>query len=152
VVAGLPVAAAAAAGAGLWRTAARAKDGLPTGEAAALLAAEAVARSWSRPTGWVVALLQHLQRNQLRWLLVSYAGVHAARLGLEAGAAHMLSVGDVVSRRSSGFAVSASWNDGAREDFDPAKFAMVWRLARVIELERGVAQVARLGAVREVVS
>jgi hypothetical protein len=64
----------------------------------------------------------------------------------------MLGVGEVVSRRSSGFAVSASWNGGGREDFDPARFASVWRLARVAELERGGELLARLGVVGDAVA
>ena len=139
----LPLAAASAA---VSLGSAAPVEGFPRGADAVLLATTAVRRSWGPATGFALGLLHHWKQRQLSWLLSGYAAVHAARLRAEASATHLLSVGDVVSARGSGFRVSALRNDGSTEDFDPAKFALVWCQARVVDLERQGTQLARLRA------
>jgi hypothetical protein len=121
-------------------------DGFPSGTEAAPIAATAVTRSWGRVTGYAEAVLRHWQRRRLQELLEGYARIHAARLGRPASATHLISVGDVIGASGRGFrALGASFR-GSTVDFDPGRFALVWRQARMIDLAQGAEQQARIVA------
>ncbi len=122
---------------------------LPRGKDAAQLAAKVTTSSWPQPKSFVPGMHYCFSRSRLERLLGSYAEIHAARVWAEPSASHMLSVADVISPRPYSWPALGKWLDGEQQRFDPAKFPLVWRQARVIDLERHTDQLARLDAVRQ---
>jgi hypothetical protein len=118
--------------------------GLPAGRDAVPLAMRVATSRWwpPKPTTPVAGMCRLYKEMMLRQALCGYADLHLAGLGFDAGPAHMLSAADAMAALSSWYTLRA-WR-GDDPDIDPAKFPLLWRQARLIELQRGGAQIARL--------
>jgi len=120
----------------------------PVGEEAARLAVEGRMAAWSRPTGFAEALGKHWARSKLTSLLVGYAAIHAARFGIQPSIGHLVAVAEAIMPNPTPLNTkdwSGVWEGHRQKRFDPATFHVAWLRARVIELERGEAIVARFG-------